>query len=115
MDESGKHQKVSMKTIGSILKHKINPSSGGTDNSLLLNSSGTLLNSSRDESMSSQSGTTKRTKVKVRQRSGRGTTGPVNVFDQFGQSEMAHDNSLPTLPSTLVVVEEATLSSPYGE
>ena len=67
MDESGKHQKVSMKTIGSILKHKINPSSGGTDNSLLLNSSGTLLNSSRDESMSSQSGTTKRTKVKVRQ------------------------------------------------
>jgi hypothetical protein len=53
--------------------------------------------------------------VKVRQRSGRGTTGPVNVFDQFGQSEMAHDNSLPTLPLTLVVAKEATLSSPYGD
>ena len=65
--------------------------------------------------MSSQSGTTKRTKVRVRQRSGRDTTGPVNVFDQFGQSEMAHDNSLPTLPLTLVVAKEATLSSPYGD
>jgi len=104
-----------MKTIGAILKHKINPSGDGTDDSLQLNSPGSLLNSSRDESMSGQSGTTKRTKVRVRQLSGRGTTDPVSTTDPTGQSEMACGKPLPTQPSTLVAVEEPTLSPPDGE
>ena len=115
MEDPGKYQRVSMKTIGAIIMHKINPSGDGTDDSLQLNSSGSLLNSSRDESMSSQSGTTKRTKVRVRQRPGRGTTGPVSTTDLTGQSDMACDNPLPTQPSTVVAVGEATLSPLGGE
>jgi len=113
MNESGKYQKVSVKTIGAILRHKINPSGDGIDNSFQLNSSGTLLNSSRDESMSSQSVTTKRTKVKVRQRPSQGTTSQVSTSNNIAQSEMPFDNQLPTQPQSMNTVEEA-ISSPMN-
>lgn len=104
-----------MATIRATLQHKINPSDDGTDTSLQLNSSATQLNSSRNESMSEQSETTKRTKVKVRVRSGRGPTGRVSTSDQNGQSDTAHGIPLPTHASNQVVIEEATLSPVVGE
>ena len=104
-----------MATIRATLQQKINPSNDGTDTCMQLNSSDTQLNSSRNESMSEQSETTKRTKVKVRARSGRGHTGHMSTSDQNGQSDMAHGIPLPTHASNQVVIEEATLSPVVGE
>ena len=104
-----------MATIRATLQHKINPSNDGTDTTMQLNSSDTQLNSLRNESMSEQSETTKRTKVKVRVRSGRGHTGHMSTSDQNGQSDMAHGIPLPTHAGNQVVIEEATLSQVVGE
>jgi hypothetical protein len=57
--------------------------------------------------MSSQSVTTNRAKVKVRQRPCQGTTSQVSTSNNIAQSEMAFDIQLPTQPQTMNTVEEA--------